>query len=463
MGNKFSTKKSKNKIDFDWNELNINCLDIVDFKWQWENLVIAGGGIKAVAFSGTLHVLEVAGVLCKIKRYCGTSAGAIIATSLALGYSANEITDLLLNTDFDRFKESNIFDSSTGLIQNYGLHTGSFFYEWLGKLISKKTGEVDTTFKQIKKQFNKKLFITGCNVNNGKTVYFSHRTHPTMPLRLAVRISMSIPFMFQPVLYMNEYYVDGGMFDNYPLDCFDHNDPNNRNDIIPKTNSRTLGLRLMADNESADKQMYHSNYKCDSFMNFVSALLTHTFEEVERSHLTESYWARSIQVRTGHVKATEFDLDINTKCDLIRSGCTAATYYLRDWVRSSKTHSRADSIRRDSSSCSSDSYDSTGSVPGVLDISNVDEKKLSSPPKSPKKPTNNPVTKLFRVGQKKLSRNGLEKIHRGHEFYLLASQDTRDSVLLFSRQKEMDSMIEFTLPGHKLRAISIDETIKEEE
>lgn len=465
MGNHFSASKSRSKIDFDWNTTNIQGLDIVNHKYEWENLVMAGGGIRAVAFSGTLRTLEVAGVLCKLKRYCGTSAGAIIATALALGYSANEITDMMLNVNFEQFKESNIFNSTTGLIQNYGLHTGNVFYEWLGKLISTRSGDPDLTFIQIKKQFNKKLFITGCNVNTGKTVYFSHRNYPHMPVRLAVRISMSIPIMFAPVLFENCYYVDGGMFDNYPIDCFDHKLPSDRNNIREqRANKKTLGLRLMADGDTADAVMYNSEYKCESFINFVSALFTHTFQEIEKGHMNADYWTRSIQVHTGNVKASQFDLDVEKKCDLVRSGATAAVVFLRDWVKIAQTpHSRSlsNSLRRHSSSYNSDG--STGDVPGVVEyINDIHLMKKHSPIDRIK-------NKLYRTKvytKKKLfNRDCLDKERRCHEFVLLASENTRDRVLL-TYEAQVNDMVNFCLPDRddpkSMSMLEVDE-IKEEE
>ena len=39
-----------------------------------------------------------------------------------------------------------------------------------------------------------------------------------MPIKLAIRTSMSLPFVFEPVeLFEGETYVDGALFNNYPL------------------------------------------------------------------------------------------------------------------------------------------------------------------------------------------------------------------------------------------------------
>ena len=54
----------------------------------YRNLVMEGGGIRGVAYGGALEELERQGVLAGLQRVGGTSAGAIQAALLAVGYSA---------------------------------------------------------------------------------------------------------------------------------------------------------------------------------------------------------------------------------------------------------------------------------------------------------------------------------------------------------------------------------------
>ncbi|CAH1269067.1 Hypp4081 [Branchiostoma lanceolatum] len=48
-----------------------------DRRFTFENLVLEGGGAKSIAYIGVCKVLEDAGILPQIKRFAGTSAGAI--------------------------------------------------------------------------------------------------------------------------------------------------------------------------------------------------------------------------------------------------------------------------------------------------------------------------------------------------------------------------------------------------
>ena len=55
--------------------------------YHFRNLVFEGGGVKGIAYIGAMQVLEEKGILTSVQRVGGTSAGAINATLLALGYS----------------------------------------------------------------------------------------------------------------------------------------------------------------------------------------------------------------------------------------------------------------------------------------------------------------------------------------------------------------------------------------
>ena len=68
-----------------------------------------------------------------------------------------------------------------------------------------------------------------------------------MPIRKAIRMSMSVPFVFEPVMHDGCYYVDGGTIDNYPIKVFDGKYPNdfkNMSGIYPPDKT-VLGLRLL--------------------------------------------------------------------------------------------------------------------------------------------------------------------------------------------------------------------------
>ena len=72
-----------------------------------QNLVLEGGGPQSIAFIGGLKVLEEKEILSEIKRIAGTSAGSMIATFLAIGYTIEEAKQLLMGTQLISLLDNN--------------------------------------------------------------------------------------------------------------------------------------------------------------------------------------------------------------------------------------------------------------------------------------------------------------------------------------------------------------------
>lgn len=98
-------------------------------KYPFRNLIFEGGGVKGIAYSGALAVLEQRGILRRIKRVGGASAGAINASLLAIGYSLGEIRDILANLDFRNFMDDDwgVLRNAKRLIRDFGWYKGDFF------------------------------------------------------------------------------------------------------------------------------------------------------------------------------------------------------------------------------------------------------------------------------------------------------------------------------------------------
>ena len=71
-----------------------------------ENLVFKGGGVLGIAYAGAIEALEKQGILSQVKRTAGTSAGAVAAALISLGYSSKEIVEVLGDTNFKKFQDA---------------------------------------------------------------------------------------------------------------------------------------------------------------------------------------------------------------------------------------------------------------------------------------------------------------------------------------------------------------------
>jgi len=210
---------------------------------MYRNLVMEGGGIRGIAYGGALEELEKRGVLAGIRRVGGTSAGAIQAALLAVGYSPQEIIAVLNNTPVQRLNDGRLifFGGSTRLLKQYGWYRGDQFTKYLSELVARKTQQPNLTLGQLHalrlrdSLHYRDLYTTGTNLTAQRLQVFSYETHPTMRVADAVRISMSIPLYFRAVLLDTlghvvqrptkgqpvEVLVDGGLLANYPIDLFD--------------------------------------------------------------------------------------------------------------------------------------------------------------------------------------------------------------------------------------------------
>ncbi|MFD3158791.1 patatin-like phospholipase family protein (plasmid) [Haloimpatiens sp. FM7330] len=195
--------------------------------------VFEGGGVKGVAFVGAICRLEEEGY--ELNRCAGTSAGSIIASLLAVGYSGKELRELIVNTDYNKFLDKNISIFDTGnileksshaynLFMDKGLYSGDYFEKWMYNHLKAKG---KTKFKDVCINGESRLKIVAADVSTGTMLILPDnlKKYGIDPMEFeiskAVRMSMSIPFFFEPVKLKNNYIVDGGILSCYPIWIFD--------------------------------------------------------------------------------------------------------------------------------------------------------------------------------------------------------------------------------------------------
>jgi len=182
-------------------------------------LVISGGGLKGFAALGSLKCLVDNEIIVFPEIFAGASAGAAICLLINIGYSPKDIYDLLEQIDYsDIIKyldpEKILFDPCIGLSSPEPL------LEIIYGFMKKKNIKKNITFEELYKKTQSKLIITGTCINDITLKYFSVDTYPKMQVLKAIRISISIPFIFRPYLFENKLWVDGGCMNNFPIDLF---------------------------------------------------------------------------------------------------------------------------------------------------------------------------------------------------------------------------------------------------
>jgi NTE family protein len=289
-----------------------------------------------------------------IKRVGGTSAGAINAVLLALGYTLKDTQKILMELNFNNFMDDSwgIIRDSKRLLSEFGWYKGDFFKGWIGDRIREKTGNENSTFNDLKNQGFLDLYLIGTNLSTGYSEVFSVEHTPRMRVVDAVRISMSIPLFFTSVRdFRNDVYVDGGVFNNYPIKLFDREKYirdadrakharitkyyEKENKSKPKTsssyvyNKETLGFRLDSHQEIAvfrdGAEPQHK--KIGDFFDYIVALFKAILNVQENQHLHSDDWSRTIYINTIGVGTTEFGLSDPKKRKLVKEGLDATDAY----------------------------------------------------------------------------------------------------------------------------------------
>jgi NTE family protein len=241
------------------------------------DMVFEGGGAKGVALSGAVSALLARGH--SLGRLVGTSAGAITATNLAVGYTPEEILEgstartpsgAPIYTSFSdtpvlteqELEKSGLFHvlrhdllplpgrlgdkldlavtraathlplvpSLLLLAEEGGMHRGDGFVTWMRDCLEVRgSGLGGATFAELHAHTGKDLSVVATDTTGRRMLVLNHRTAPSLPVVWGVRMSMSIPFYWTEMIWdaawgrylgqdiSGHVVVDGGVVSNFPL------------------------------------------------------------------------------------------------------------------------------------------------------------------------------------------------------------------------------------------------------
>lgn len=180
-----------------------------------KSLCLSGGGINGFVHIGVLAKLHEEKLLQKIDTIVSTSVGSIIGLFTCIGITPDE---MFHNGKYLQTKFLKGTSDISQFLDTFGFDSGEFLIAHLVDILINYNVSPLITFEQLYTIFKKKLIVTGTNILTHSAEYFSIDTVPRMQILQAIRISISIPFIFSAVKWNNGVYVDGGIIDNYPLD-----------------------------------------------------------------------------------------------------------------------------------------------------------------------------------------------------------------------------------------------------
>lgn len=188
-------------------------------------LVLSGGGARGMAHIGILKALEKAGL--RPDYITGTSMGSIMGGLYSIGYSADELEELVTSIDWDQVLTNRVGWDKIAIEEKhwYGrfaieipvsgtfkpqLPAGLIEGEKLQELLSSYTRRVHSVEDFGK--FPIPFACVGTDIATGRPVILRKGN-----LARSLRASMAIPAVFTPVLINDTLLVDGGLVRNFPV------------------------------------------------------------------------------------------------------------------------------------------------------------------------------------------------------------------------------------------------------
>ncbi len=336
----------------------------VTMDYPFKNLVFQEGGTKGLAYLGALDVLHQKEIIKNIQRVGGASAGSVYTLLVALGYSIQEMKGIIQSLELGKFLDETwgaMFDVNRP-VNEFGWYKGDNLRRWIGELVKQKTGNTESTFKEIYDTGHARKFINPyfatTNLSTGFAELLSYEHTPRLPVADAVRLAMSFPFIFAAKQNIRgDYYSDGTVVGNSLVKMFDREkyiaaydrpahgvmkkyyaEYNEMLKADGKTlspyihNTETLGFRLGTARHVTsfrDQGEYPTN-KIEHFFAFTWSVVEHYIEQQAHSHLHHDDWERTVFIDTKETKTMQFNVDEKMAEELMEAGRDYTNRYF-DW------------------------------------------------------------------------------------------------------------------------------------
>jgi NTE family protein len=290
--------------------------------------VFSGGGIKGLAFAGALQAAAEAGYT-EWGKLAGTSAGAITAMALAVGYDAQSLRTQLDTIDFSTIADYGALgqlEIPVNLELHRGATKGKALHAWIEKLLVEAPVKA-STFGDLDAE---KLRVVGVDLAHSRMVVFpedvalyvdqhGNALDPkTFPIADAVRISAGFPYFFPPLSLIDGHtgkpgvLVDGGVASAFPIFLFD----------VPVPQHPTWGFRLFGGKAPAQPS-YTAIAGPLWPIDMLKAIVDTSMNALDKLEMI-AFKPRTISIPTGDVPTLDFALTEAQKNELYDSGHTAA-------------------------------------------------------------------------------------------------------------------------------------------
>lgn len=281
--------------------------------------IFGGGAIRGLAYLGAIKAMKELNV--EIKAFAGSSVGAIFATLATLDYSEEEFKTIFEEVNFELFRDVR-FD----IAKKFAISKGEHFLSWLRTCIEKKYYGTNyekyknppVTFKDIDKDF----FIITANINGCEPYIFSKYTTPDFEVAQAIKISTSLPGLFEPFEYEDNLLVDGDMMKSWPMWEI--------SDFLKPDDARILEFRLEGAKNWPDvkNSVEYLNAVFATLSNFATDYIMNTYQQKDKFDF--------IKINTEHILPVQFTLPKEERESLIDLGYVTTIDYFKNTLLKKK-------------------------------------------------------------------------------------------------------------------------------
>jgi predicted acylesterase/phospholipase RssA len=369
------------------------------------NLVFEGGGAKGLVFVGAMQEFERRGHT--YGRLLGTSAGAITAALLAANFSSAEMLDqvneklpdgsprfstfmdvaesiadkdwensvlfkLFQQVDFpfvpeaverkiddrvfNQFMKLKVYRLIFTFLELGGLYAGDAFLAWLREKLDMGGRNLGrATLAEFYEHTGKDLSVVASDTTDGGILVLNHRTAPKCPAAWAVRMSMSIPFIWQEVRWQDDWglyngrdianhaIVDGGLNSNFPIRLLIAKSPDVIEVMGPHDGAFALGMLIDETQPVPNAPKLKEGRKSDPqspmaipnlpIVRRISNLVN-TMTSAHDKTVMDAYKNGVCRLPAADYGTTEFDMDDDRVAALIAAGSNTMSQFFEAFLLS---------------------------------------------------------------------------------------------------------------------------------
>lgn len=280
---------------------------------DYDTLIISCGGMKGCSAISFLQTINPYISFTHIKNYYGSSIGGLIVSLIAIGYSIDEIYQIFYYLQFSNFQEFHIKQ----MLECSGLDNGDKYNRLLISIFQYKHISPHMTLQELYDRTGIYLYLTGTNLSRRSSVSFSHRTHPRMSIIMAIRITTCIPFLYVPIEYEGDMYIDGGLLEPMPKNILN--------------NARALAILLQ---EIPDRFVNVSRKSANREINIIEygMMIFNLYFTNQLRHTLENFCGDLVEIHIDDHHIFEFELSREHKKTLFHRGKELGEKFIDDWI-----------------------------------------------------------------------------------------------------------------------------------